>query len=442
LLAISGFINFPKPRLLRRGSRGYKYVCERIVGVRVRAYKFRAYSSKTTARVLETQLRVACKLYNTLLHTEEEEYKKNKHSMSRNELRQLALDLRKLNPEFQSLHSQVAQQVAERLYQARQRFFEGLANKPRVKKPHRYLSLVYPQSGWRLSNIRVVGQGGNKKKRARLYLSKIGFFTLVMHRDFPLERVCQVCIKLNPSGRIYVVFLVEEEASNQERAPVGGPRRAVAVDLGITRLATLSDGRFLNNPKPLERSLERIRLLQKGLSRRKKFSRNWFRAKRRLAKEHEYVKHFRRDLFFKLGALLATEYDILVLEDLNVLGLIQKGETRKRRLRLHDSAFSELRRALEWEFEKRGKAVLAVPAYNSSRECFQCGGINRDLTLGDRVFRCPHCGFTLDRDLNACLVLLNRAGWVPPAVPVCGASPNTSPPIPRVGAEGWAWWGC
>jgi putative transposase len=73
--------------------------------------------------------------------------------MSRNELRQLALDLRMRNPEFQVLHSQVAQQVAERFYQARQRFFDRLVNYPREKKPHRYLSLVYPQSGWRLSNM-------------------------------------------------------------------------------------------------------------------------------------------------------------------------------------------------------------------------------------------------------------------------------------------------
>jgi putative transposase len=121
--------------------------------VRVRAYRFRAYSSKTTARVLKTQLEVACKLYNALLHLEQEEYRKNKHSMSRNELRQLALDLRMRNPEFQVLHSQVAQQVAERFYQARQRFFDRLVNYPREKKPHRYLSLVYPQSGWRLSNM-------------------------------------------------------------------------------------------------------------------------------------------------------------------------------------------------------------------------------------------------------------------------------------------------
>jgi len=173
--------------------------------------------------------------------------------MSRNELRQLALDLRKRNPEFQALHSQVAQQVAERFYQARQRFFEGLANKPKVKKPHRFLSLVYPQSGWRLSNIRVVGQGENteKKTRARLYLSKIGFFTLVIHRDLPLERVCQVCVKLNPSGRMYVVFLVDEPVGGRPGESTGEAGKAVSVNVGIMRLATLSDGRFLENPKPL-----------------------------------------------------------------------------------------------------------------------------------------------------------------------------------------------
>jgi Helix-turn-helix domain. len=101
--------------------------------MRVKAYRFRAYTSKTTARVLKTQLEVACKLYNALLHAEQEEYEKNKRTMSMNELRQLALDLRKQNPEFQVLHSQVAQQVADRFYHARQRFFEGLANKPKKR---------------------------------------------------------------------------------------------------------------------------------------------------------------------------------------------------------------------------------------------------------------------------------------------------------------------
>jgi len=304
---------------------------------RVRAYRFRAYSSKTIARVLKTQLEVACKLYSTLLHAEQEKYEKNKRTMSRNELRQLALDLRKQNKEFQALHSQVAQQVADRFYQARQRFLDGVANKPKKKKPHRYLSLVYPQSGWKLSNIREVGQGKNKRKKARLRLSKIGFFTLVLHRDFPLEQVSQVCVKLYPSGRIYIIFVVEDAE------PLGQtleqPKNAVGVDLGITRLVTLSDGRFLENPRPLERSLERIRTIQRTLSRKRFLSKNWLKAKIRLAKQHEHVKDFRRDLFFKLGALLSQEYDVLVLEDLDTEGLIQKGVTRTRRMRLYDSSF-------------------------------------------------------------------------------------------------------
>ena len=170
--------------------------------------------------------------------------------MSRNEFRQLALDLRRRNPEFEALHSQ----VAERFYEAWQRFLGGLANKPREKKPYRFLSLVYPQGGWRLSDVREVGLGKNKKRKARLYLGKIGYFTLILHRVFPENQVCQVCVKLNPSGRIHVIFLVEE--SEVEEHSSEELKKAVGVDLGITRLATLSDGRFLENPKPLERSLD------------------------------------------------------------------------------------------------------------------------------------------------------------------------------------------
>jgi len=214
------------------------------------------------------------------------------------------LGLRKRSLEFRALHSQVTQQVAERLYQARERFLERLSNKPKVKRPHRFLSLVYPQSGWRLSDIREVGLGKNKNKRkARLYLSKIGFFTLILHRVFPESQVSQVCVKLNPSGRIHVIFLVEEPEAKVQSSKE--PKKAVSVDLGIARLATLSDGRFLGNPKPLERSLERIRTIQRTLSRKRFLSNNWLKAKIRLAKQHEHVKDFRRDLFFKLGALLS-----------------------------------------------------------------------------------------------------------------------------------------
>ena len=80
------------------------------------------------------------------------------------------------------------------------------------------------------------------KKKARLYLSKIGFFTLILHRVFPESQVSRVCVKLNPSGRINVIFLVEEAESQEHSSGEGEPKRAVGVDLGIVRLATLSFG--------------------------------------------------------------------------------------------------------------------------------------------------------------------------------------------------------
>jgi len=81
-----------------------------------------------------------------------------------------------------------------------------------------------------------------------------------MHRVFPESQVSQVCVKLYPSGRIYVIFVVEEAETLGQSSKE--PKNAVGVDLGITRLATLSDGRCLENPKPLERAFERIRVLQ------------------------------------------------------------------------------------------------------------------------------------------------------------------------------------
>ena len=146
---------------------------------------------------------------------------------------------------------------------------------------------MYPQSGWRLSDTREVGQGKNKKKRKdRLYLSKIGFFTLILHREFPENQVSQVCVKAYPSGRIHVSWLNNPKPKSSKE-----PKKAVGVDLGLTRLATLSDGRFLENPKPLEHALERIRVLQS-------LKKGFFRKtglKQRLAKEHEHLKDFRRN---------------------------------------------------------------------------------------------------------------------------------------------------
>ena len=111
-------------------------------------------------------------------------------------MRQLALDLRKQDEEYQQLYSQVVQQIADRFYEARRRFLDGLARFPKEKKHHKYYSLVYPQSGWRI----LAREGkGRKEKKLMLRLSNLGVFKLIVHREFPLDRVKRVAVKLTRS---------------------------------------------------------------------------------------------------------------------------------------------------------------------------------------------------------------------------------------------------
>jgi len=189
-------------------------------------------------------------------------------------LRQLALDLRKQDEEYQQLYSQVVQQVADRYYEARKRFFDGLARFPKEKKTHKYYSLVYPQKGWEILEIRT---SGNKKLVLRL--SNLGVFKLIIHRDFPLEEVKRVAVKLTRSGKVYVSFIVE----NHEFPKLLNTGKAVGIDVGIEKLLVTSDGEYLPNLRPYEKALNKVKRLHKSLSRKEFLSHNWFRAKIKLA---------------------------------------------------------------------------------------------------------------------------------------------------------------
>ena len=149
-------------------------------------FRFRAYADRQTLRALKAQLRLASEIYNTLRWADTYFHQRDGKGLTLTELRQLALDLRKQDEEYQQLYSQTLQQVADRYYEARKRFFNGLARFPKEKKPHKYYSLIYPQSGWKIV-VREVRTSGNKKSLV-LRLSNLGTFKLIVHRDFPLEK--------------------------------------------------------------------------------------------------------------------------------------------------------------------------------------------------------------------------------------------------------------
>ncbi|MFP3298537.1 MAG: transposase [Thermocladium sp.] len=371
-------------------------------------FRFRAYTDGQTLRALKAQLEAACEVYNTLRWADTYFHQRDGKGLSKNELRQLALDLRKQDEEYQQLYSQVVQQIADRYYEARQRFFNGLSRFPKEKKTHKYYSLVYPQSGWR-----ILAREGTKGRRLVLRLSNLGVFKLIVHRGFPLDRVERVVVKLTRSGKVHVSFIVED----YEFPKLPNTGKAVGIDVGVEKLLVTSDGEYVPNLRPYEKALKKVRRLHKELSRKRYLSHNWFKAKMKLARAHEHLADLRRDLYMKLGKYFAEHYDAVVMEDISVKQLIGKS-SRGLRMRLHDIAFHELRSIVEYQLGKYGKEVVLVDPRNSSKTCAKCGYVKIDLALSDRVFECPRCGWRADRDYNSTLNHLKHAGWESPVVPV------------------------
>ena len=181
----------------------------------------------------------------------------------------------------------------------------------------------------------------------------------------------------------------------------------IGIDLGINRLATMSDGSALENQKPLRHLLHKIKRLSRSLSRKQKGSSNREKARRKLARLHYRIACIRENYLHKATTALAEQYGFIGVESLHVKGMMRNHALAQA---LGDAAFGTFSRFLSTKVAARGGKVQAVGRfYPSSKTCSCCGHIKTDLSLSERTFLCAVCGFTLDRDLNAAINILNEA---------------------------------
>jgi IS605 OrfB family transposase len=214
------------------------------------------------------------------------------------------------------------------------------------------------------------------------------------------------------ADRWFVSFTVEVErtipASNSQSSVVG-------VDVGVRHLAVLSTGATVPNPRALESSLRKLRRLNRQLARRRLGSRRRNRTQRRLARTYARAANLRRDALHKLTTVLATQHGTVVVEQLNVAGMV-----RNRRLAraIADTGMAQLRRQLTYKTTWYGcRLVVADRFYPSSKTCSACGWVKAKLTLAERTFCCEACGLRIYRDLNAARNLAKlvesvaQSGW-------------------------------
>jgi putative transposase len=361
----------------------------------VKVFKYRLYPSKTQEKNLFRVLNCARHLYNVALAERKYAYQMEARTVTLAETEQLAKHYRATFPYADQMFSQTAQSVVRQVDLAYQAFFRRLKagekpGYPRFKSRNRFNSFEFKQFG---NGVRLDGR--------RLKLYGIGRVPVRWHR--PIEGTIKTVRIMHRAGKWYAGFTCEVIKS--EPLPKTGKR--IGLDVGISALITTSDGEKVENPHHYRAGQKRLRLLQRKLARAKRGSKN--RRKRLLSvrRQHEHVANQRADFLNKLVDALVQQYDGIAVEDLRIRNMVHNHHLSKSIL---DSGWGYFKERLTHKAGSAGREVRFVnPAY-TSKACSNCGAIFQDFDLSTRWVECA-CGLSLDRDRNAAIAVLYRAGW-------------------------------
>ena len=349
------------------------------------ACKFRMYPNKQQQAMLDLTLETCRHLYNTALADRKNSYELGGISRSYEDQAAI-LTLEKRNiPYLKGVFSQVPQDVLRRLDKAFKAFFRRVKagenpGYPRFKGQGWYKSFTYPQVGFKLEGSKLV-------------LSKIGSIRIFKHRE--VEGKIKTCtIKKDHLGHWYATFV-----SEIEDVPKIEPQKAIGVDVGLKSFVTLSTGETIEYPRYYVHAEQKLTVVQRDLSRKKKGSSNRRKARIKVARLHQKIQNHRDEFLHQVSRKLVDSADLIVFENLNISGMLKNHHLAKH---ISDHAWGKLIQFTQSKAAKAGKIVELVDARYTSQKCSQCG-IMVPKTLAERTHACPNCGLELDRDLNASL---------------------------------------
>jgi putative transposase len=280
------------------------------------------------------------------------------------------------------------QQAIINLGKAFDNFFAGRAKHPRFHKKGVNDSFCVSSD--------VYAIDGNK-----IRLPKIGWVKMAEPFRYTGAKLQSAVIK-HKSGKWYVSISCDVDRTSRPPCKVG----AVGVDMGVREHA-LSTGEKVALPRAYRNAEKQLRRAQKSLSRKKRYSANYRKAKRKVERCHVRIANIRNDFNHKLSARLVRDYSLIGIEDLSIIGM--KGNKRLSKS-VTDASMNELRRRIEYKSEESGSEVIAASRwFPSSKTCSTCGAKAKHMPLSVREWDCPTCGAHHDRDVNAAINLLRYA---------------------------------
>jgi putative transposase len=350
-----------------------------------RAYKYRFYPTDEQKQVLARTFGCARFVYNwALRHKSDAFYRENK----RLSYKGLSESLTRLKQQDEyswlaEVSSVPLQQALRHLQKAFLNFFEGRTKYPTFKKKRSRQSATYTSNAFKWDGT-------------SLTLAKMTD-PLDIRWSRPLPdgtRPSSVTVTKDSADRYFVSLLVEEDIKHLE--PI---ERSVGADLGLKAFIILSTGEMVGNPQFFQRDEKKLARAQRRHAKKYKGSKNRVKARQKVASIHARIADRRRDFLHQLSTRLIRENQTICVESLQVKYMVKNHRLAKA---ISDVDWSEFVTQLEYKAAWYGRNLVKIDKwYPSSKRCFDCGHILETLSLDVRVWTCPECGVTHDRDINA-----------------------------------------
>ena len=349
-----------------------------------KGFKYRLYPTPEQESQLLQQAGNTRFLWNKLLESNLKTYEETKKFQFSHEM---IVSIPKLKEEFEFLKlsfSQSLQQVGRQLDKALKDTFKKTKGFPKFKKRRNRDSFTVPQKF-----------ACNKKN---VKLPKIGKVKWVLHRNWEgnpkfltvsrdgNQWYCSITCEVN---------LPEKQLPNIENCQ----DNIVGIDVGLKEFATLSDTTVISNPRHLNKKLKKLKREQRWLSRKTKGSNNRIKQIEKVQVVQRKVRNTRKDFLHKITSNMIAKYSGVVLEDLNIRGMMKNSKLARH---ISDVGWYEFARQLEYKSLWNAKHFIKIDRwYASSKICNGCGSKKVDLKLSDRIYVCEDCGNIVDRDFNA-----------------------------------------
>ena len=365
-----------------------------------KAYKFRLYPNKEQQELINKTLGCTRFVYNTMLYEKEKLYKENKITKSKKECIKELPFLKQTYPWLMEVDSMALANTIFDLENAFKNFYRT-KNYPKYKDK-------YSKNSYRTNYIK---NNYKDKIYENIKLDMINkTITLPKLKDIKIRgyrktkeikgRIINATIS-KEINRYYVSVLYEQEKEEKNIIP----KTIVGIDLGVKDLVITSYGEKYENKKYITKYENKIKNLQKWLSKKEKGSKNYYKIKNKIKETYKKLKNARKYIIHKITKEIVNSNDLIITETIQIKKLIEKKEMSKY---LSDASLSEIIRQLEYKSKWQNKHFYQIDTYYpSSQICSHCNNKNNEVKdLSKRKWTCFNCKNENDRDINAAINIM------------------------------------